>query len=266
MELDNQGLMVVLDKNAIKKEHLFKNSIPKYMLRAVLAGMFLTIGTAISVMVGEKGNHIHPDLGKFFYAFIFSLSLVMIIYMDTELGTSNMMYLTGGVHRGVLNIQRAAQILFVCVLFNFIGGTFFSLLIAKTSAFQQLTPDHYLFTTVSGKLAKSTLQVVIEGIFANIIVNTAVIASARMKDDAGKLIAIMMIIFIFAFLGYEHVIANFSSFSMAFFINGGAVEGMTVASVLHNYLFALIGNYIGGGLMIGLGYSWLNRGETVYCD
>lgn len=266
MELDNQGLMLVLDKNALKKEHLFKHSIPKYIVRAMLAGMFLTIGTAIAIMAGEKGNLISPDLGKFLYAFLFSLALVMIIYMDTELGTSNMMYLTVAVHRKVVRPRRALRILFTCILFNLVGGTLFSLLVSQTQIFSDLPAEHYLFTAVAGKLGKSTIQILIEGMLANIIVNTAIISSARMKDDAGKLIGIMFIIFIFAFLGYEHVIANFSSFSLAYFCNPTAIATMNIGSVLHNYLFALIGNYIGGGLMIGLTYAWLNQGETVYFD
>lgn len=266
MELDNQGLMAMLDKNAKKKAHLFENSIPKYMIRCLFAGMFLTIGTAIAVMVGEKANHIHPELGKFLYSFMFSWSLVMIIYMDTELGTSNMMYLTAAVHRKVLKPGRALQILFTCILCNLAGGILFSLLISKTNIFQALPADHFLFTAVSGKLAKTNVQIVAEGIFANIIVNTAVIASARMKDDAGKLFATVFIIFIFAFLGFEHVIANFASFSMAFFANGGPISGMSLFSVLNNWFFALLGNYLGGGLLIGLVYSWLNRGQTVYYD
>lgn len=266
MELDNQGLMAVIDKNAKKKAHLFEHSIPKYIVRCLFAGMFLTIGTAIAVMVGEKGNHIHPELGKFFYSFMFSLSLVMIIYMDTELGTSNMMYLTTAVHRKILNPLRAMKILITCILCNLLGGIIFPYVISLTNIFHQLPPEHFLFTAVSGKLAKSNLQILSEGIFANVIVNTAVIASARMKDDAGKLFATIFIIFIFAFLGFEHVIANFASFSMAFFAFGGPVPNMSIFSVLNNWLFALIGNYIGGGLLIGLVYSWLNRGETVYFD
>lgn len=264
LELDNQGLMAMLDKNAKKKAHLFEHSIPKYMVRCLFAGMFLTIGTSIAVMVGEKGNHIHPDLGKFFFAFMFSWSLVMIIYMDTELGTSNMMYLTSAVHRKVLKPMSAMKILVTCILFNLLGGIIFSFLISKTNIFQNLSADHFLFTAVSGKLAKTNLEILSEGIFANIIVNTAVIVSARMRDDAGKLFAVVFIIFIFAFLGFEHVIANFSSFAMAFFVNGGPVSNMSIATVLNNWGIALVGNYIGGGLLIGLVYSWLNRGETVY--
>ena len=266
MELDNQGLMSVIDKNARKKEHLFTHSIPKYMIRAFFAGMFLTIGTAIAVMVGDKGNHIDPSLGKFFYSFMFSWSLVMIIYMDTELGTSNMMYMTAGMHRRVVSPKRAGQILLTCIICNLVGGIISAWLICQTSTFQQLASDHYLYTTVTAKLSKTTSQILSEGIFANIIVNTAIIASARMKDDAGKLFATVFIISIFAFLGFEHVIANFSSFAMAFFSNGGMIEGMSVLAVLKNWLFALIGNYVGGGLLIGLLYSWLNKGETVYFD
>ncbi|WP_193434908.1 formate/nitrite transporter family protein, partial [Streptococcus suis] len=98
----------------------------------------------------------------------------------------------------------------------------------------------------------------VEGIFANIVVNIAVFISMRMKDDAGRVISLIFIIFIFAFLGFEHVIANFSTFSLALFSNGGPVEGMTILSVLRNFLFSGLGNYVGGGLLIGLLYSWLS--------
>ena len=64
--------------------------------------------------------------------------------------------------------------------------------------------------------------------FANIVVNTAVLVSMRMKDDAGKVAAIIFIIFIFAFLGFEHVIANFPAFSLAYFASNGAIEAFTV--------------------------------------
>ncbi|MGZ7234553.1 formate/nitrite transporter family protein, partial [Streptococcus pyogenes] len=78
--------------------------------------------------------------------------------------------------------------------------------------------------------------------------------------------SMVFIIFIFAFLGFEHVIANFVSFSLAFFVNGGPVEGMSFLSVLSNFLFSGLGIYVGGGLVIGLLYSWLNRNSDMYVD
>ncbi len=87
-----------------------------------------------------------------------------------------------------------------------------------------------------------------------------------MKDDAGKVIAMIFIIFIFAFLGFEHVIANFSSFSLAFFASGGTLAAMTAGNVTVNLVLALLGNFVGGGLVIGLGYAWLNRTKSIYKD
>lgn len=264
MELGNQGLMGLIDKTVIKKSNLFEKSIWKYVVRAMFAGMYLTIGTAIAVAAAEKANHIHPDLGKFVYSMLFSWALIMIIYMGSELGTSNMMYLTAGVNRKTIRFDKAFQILMVCILSNMVGGIIFGALVMKTGAFLDFSANHYLAETVAAKLSKPGFQVLIEGIFANIIVNTAIIASVRIKDDAGKILAVQFIIAFFAFLGYEHVIANFSSFAMVFF--AGGIAEMTVGSVMNNFIFATIGNYIGGGLIIGFTFAWLNKGEVIYFD
>ena len=123
-----------------------------------------------------------------------------------------------------------------------------------------------MFTGIASKLTKSTSQILVEGMFANIVVNTAVLVSLRMKDDAAKVMAIIFIIFIFAFLGYEHVIANFPAFSLAYFASHGTIAEMTAGNVAHNLFFTLIGNFIGGGLVMGLGYSWLNNTDSKYVD
>jgi formate/nitrite transporter FocA (FNT family) len=41
---------------------------------------------------------------------------------------------------------------------------------------------------------------------------------------------------------------------------------MTAGNVAHNLFFTLIGNFIGGGLVMGLGYAWLNNTESKYVD
>jgi len=266
METQNTGLMYNIEKSVMKKQSLYDNSKSRYFVRAMLACLFLTLGTAVAVMIGQSGEEIAPGLGKMLYAFMFSWSLVMIIYMNAELGTSNMMYMTVAMQRKWLKPKKALAILLYCVLFNLIGGIIASLVISFTYKFHALPSDHFLFTAVTGKLAKTPVQVFSEGIFANIIVNTAVYCTIRMKDDAGKIIAMIFIIFIFAYLGFEHVIANFSSFSLAFFASGGTVPGMTFGSVTVNLIMAFLGNYVGGALMIGMLYSWLNKNQTDYVD
>lgn len=260
------GLMENIDYSIDKKMDLFSKSKSRYFIRAILACLFLTLGTAVAFAIAMKGEDITHGLGKMLYAFMFSWSLVMIVYMDAELGTSNMMYMTIGVYTKKTPLSTALKILFSCVLFNLIGGLVFGYLVSLTGPFQNLTPDNYLFTAIAGKLEKSTLQIFIEAIFANIVVNTAVIATLRMKDDGAKVASTIFIIFIFAFLGFEHVIANFPAFTLAYFASHGTLAAMTSANVLHNLCFAFLGNFVGGGLIIGLGYAWLNNKETTYLD
>lgn len=255
-----------IDASIEKKANLFENSFSRYAVRAVLACLFLTLGTAVAFAIAMKGEDIAHGLGKILYAFMFSWGLVMILYMNAELGTSNMLYMTVGVFRQRLALSKAAKILFTCIFFNMIGDMLCGFLISMTTPFQDLTLDNFMLESIAVKLAKPATTILVEGMFANIVVNTAVLISMRMKEDAGKVITVVFIIFIFAFLGYEHVIANFPAFTLAYFASHGQMDGMTASNVLHNLFFALAGNYIGGGLVMGLGYTWLNQSKSSYVD
>lgn len=263
---EKSPLFQKIDEALMNKVALFNNSYARYAARAMLATLFLTLGTAAAFGTALEAEKIAPGSGKFTFAFMFSWSLVMIIFMGAELGTSNMLFMTVGVYRKKLKFSKAAKILGTTLLFNLIGGILFAYMISLTGPFQDLPAGNYLFTGIAGKLGKSSLQIFVEAIFANVIVNTAFTINLRMKDDGGKVMAIIFVIFIFAFLGYEHVIANFPAFSLAFFASNGAIAGMTLGSILHNLFFALIGNYVGGALIIGMTYAWLNRTKTSYVD
>ena len=255
-----------IDAGIHNKVTLIDSSFARYAARSVLATLFLTLGTAIAFGTAIQAEKVMPGSGKFAFAFMFSWSLVMIIFMNAELGTSNMLFMTVGVYRHKVNVGKAAKILFTCVLFNLIGGILFGYLVSLTGPFQNLPAGNYMFTGVAAKLAKSTWQILVEGMFANIVVNTAFVINLRMKDDAGKVMAIIFVIFIFAFLGYEHVIANFPAFSLALFASHGTITGMTFGSILHNLIFAFLGNYIGGALVIGMTYAWMDKTDSTYVD
>lgn len=263
---EKSPLFQKIDEALMNKVALFNNSYARYAARAMLATLFLTLGTAAAFGTALEAEKIAPGSGKFTFAFMFSWSLVMIIFMGAELGTSNMLFMTVGVYRKKLKVSKAAKILGTTLLFNLIGGILFAYMVSLTGPFQDLPAGNYLFTGIASKLGKSSLQIFVEAIFANVIVNTAFTINLRMKDDGGKVMAIIFVIFIFAFLGYEHVIANFPAFSLAFFASNGAIAGMTLGSILHNLFFALIGNYVGGALIIGMTYAWLNRTKTSYVD
>lgn len=266
METKADSLMYTIEKSIRKKADLFERSFIGYGVRSMLASLYLGLGIVISLYTADKLNHVAEGLGKFSYGILFGWGLAMILYMNAELGTSNMMYMTVAIHRKVIPTKTAISMLATCIFFNFIGAVLVCYLISLTLPYQHIDAHSYLFEATVTKLGKTPATQLIEGIFANIVVNIGIFTFLRIKDDAGRVISLIFIIFIFAFLGYEHVIANFSTFSLAFFANGGAVEGMTAMSVLSNFLFSGLGNYIGGGICIGLLYSWLNNQSSLYVD
>jgi formate/nitrite transporter FocA (FNT family) len=56
-------------------------------------------------------------------------------------------------------------------------------------------------------------------------------------------------------MGFEHVVANSALFAMALLEKP---ESVNLLQVGKNLFFSLIGNYVGGGLVIGLFYAYLN--------
>jgi len=147
-----------IDSSIEKKIDLIKSSYLRYAVRAMMACLFLTLGTAIAFAIAMKGESMVHGLGKILYAFMFSWSLVMILYMNAELGTSNMLYMTVGVYRKRLSVPLALKILFTCVLFNLIGGVIFGSIVALTGPFQGLTADNFMLTSITAKLDKFWLK------------------------------------------------------------------------------------------------------------
>jgi nitrite transporter len=70
-------------------------------------------------------------------------------------------------------------------------------------------------------------------------------------------VVLILIVFIFVYLGFDHSIANMGTFSMA--ILGGGT--MTLGEALHNLLYSTVGNVIGGVLLVGLPFTYLNPRE-----
>ncbi|MCC9869781.1 formate/nitrite transporter family protein, partial [Streptococcus agalactiae] len=73
---------------------------------------------------------------------------------------------------------------------------------------------------------------------------------------------ILSAIFMFVFLSNEHLIANFASFMLAAFSHIEHIKGFTLLNVIRQWTLVFFGNWIGGGVFIGLAYAWLNKTKT----
>lgn len=250
--------------STVKKESLYDQSKLHYFVRAMYAGAMLVFSTAVGAVAADYINKLFPSFGKFGFAFIFSFGLVWILYLHHELVTSNMMYLTVGAYHKVIKPSKVIQILLFCTVGNIVGSILAGALIGSTSPFQVFTNDSFLITTLTGKLTKDLFLVFLEGITANIFVNIAILGFILGKSDFVKIFIIATAIFSFVFLSYEHVVANFGIVGIVSFTNVGL--NFPLSTVIITWLLAWIGNYIGGGLIIGLVYAWYNNDNLTYRD
>lgn len=239
-----------------KKEALFDENLGRYALRSMFAGAYLTMSTAVGVVAADVISQFSLAFGRFAFAFIFSFGLVYVLLFNGELATSNMMFLSSGAYYKHISFKKAITILLTCTFFNLIGAIILAWLFNQSFSFAQLTHKSFLVNAVQTKLAKSDWQNFFEGITANMFVNIAILGYMLLKEESAKITIALSAIFMFVFLINEHLIANFASFMLAAFSSVEHIKGLEFFNVIRQWIIVFFGNWIGGGIFIGLAYAF----------
>lgn len=238
----------------------------RYLQRAAMAGVivgvlyaayFTVVAAFGAVAVGEQSLR---GVGKLVGASLFGWALVFIYYSKSELLTSNMMIVSiGGYHKRVGPVE-SLRLLTLCYLGNALGG----LLMAVLYRFSTLISGAVLVEmqhSVDAKLAyvaggpTGWGDLFVRAVLCNLMINLAMLLvyNGLIKDDLTKSLVMIVSVLIFAFLGFEHSVANTVLFTIV-----GMVSGIDVGLALGNVAVALVGNFVGGGLLIGLYYAYVN--------
>ena len=75
-----------------------------------------------------------------------------------------------------------------------------------------------------------------------------------MKSESGKLIVMFLVIMSFVISGFEHCIANMSTFTIAYLL----VDGISLSLILKSMFFVTIGNIIGGALLLAVPLKYIS--------
>ncbi len=136
------------------------------------------------------------------------------------------------------------------------GAILVALLLAGAGSLA-LPSDHALFDGAVHKAQQAASVIFFKGILANWVVCLAVRMALRCKEEVAKIIVLILVVFIFVYLGFEHSIVNMGTFAMAM-LGGGS---LTLGDALHNLLYSTIGNVVGGVLFVALPFTYLNPRE-----
>ena len=237
----------------------------RYLQRAAMAGIIIglfyaTNYTVIAAFeaVDVGGSTLQP-IGRIAGAVTFGFGLVFIHYSKSELLTSNMMIVSIGAYHRRTTWRRGLRLLGLCYLGNALGGFFIALPFLFSTVTRTAMPlmIHAVDTKLAYVAAGPTgwTDLFMRAVLCNFMINIAILLvyNGLIRDDVTKSLVMIVAVAIFAFMGFEHSVAN-----TVLFIIVGLQDGIDVGLAVGNVAIALVGNFIGGGVLIGLYYAYVN--------
>jgi formate/nitrite transporter len=248
------------------KSDMSKLMKQRYLMRAAMAGIIvglLYVGT-YSIEAGlqkEKFGGVDLlEIGRLLGTTFFGFALVFIYYSKSELLTSNMMIVSIGHYYKRITWRNTVRVLTLCYVGNLLGGLFVAILLKLGTI---ISPEalglmaHTAETKMSyidGGISGWT-DLFIRAILCNFFINLAMLMvyNGNIHDDIVKCLVMIVSVFIFGYLGFEHSVAN-----TALFTTVALQEGLNYGLAIGNVVIALLGNFVGGGVLIGLYYAYIN--------
>lgn len=225
------------------KRNLLNGSFTKYFMRAVVAGFFIVAAMIFSNVVGNIFAGESPAWGKFLSAVVFAMAVLLISMIGGELFTGNNFVMAFGAFDKAVTWKETGKIWAVSYAGNFIGCLFLAVIFVLAGAAG--TADYY-GTFIPNKLALPLSEMFFRAVLCNFFVCLGVLSGIKIKDEAAKIVMIILCIAAFVISGFEHCIANMGNFVVAYLL----VPEVSLAAMFRSMLVVTVGNMIGGALVL----------------
>ena len=251
--------------SAESKAALAKASLPRYLVLSMLAGAY--VGIAIALLIATASAFIatkNPG-ANLVKGSVFGIALALVVFAGAELFTGVVPTMLQGL------IARRTTVLDLVLTWvaSWVGNLAGSLLFAaminasgvfNTGAVNPATHHTAFFAALAGmikaKVGLSAGQLFWRGVLCNFLVCLGLWMATRTDNDMAKLAVLWWALLAFIATGFEHSVANMTVFGLAIFAH---VPGATAAHMATNLLWVTLGNIVGGGLLVGLAYSYTGR-------
>ena len=229
---------------AAAKSQLVNTGFGKYFTRAVMAVFFIVLAMIFSNVVGNvfSGAEL-PAWGKFFSAVVFSIAVLLISMVGGELFTGNNFVMAFGAIDKKVTWKETGKVWLVSYIGNFVGCLILTLIFVWAGAAG--TKD-YFAGFINNKLSIPLGEMFFRAVLCNFFVCLGVLCGIKLKSEAAKILMIIMCISGFVISGFEHSIANMSTFVAAYCL----VPGLSVTAMLKSMLVVTVGNMVGGAVLL----------------
>jgi nitrite transporter NirC len=227
--------------------------VPRYLMSSALAGAYVGMAIVLLISVSAPLVAAGSASAKLVQAGVFGLALTLVVFAGAELFTGNAMVMLQGWWRRTTTPIQVLAVLVASLAGNVAGAIAFA---AAVHAGGTITgPSEQLVAAmVTAKDALAGPQLFWRAVLCNALVCLALWMAARTASDTAKLAVVWWALLAFIGSGFEHSIANVTTFALAAF--DGTIGWSALA---RNLAWTVPGNVVGGGLVVGLGYAWMGH-------
>ena len=230
----------------------------RFLVSGMFAGAYIGIGVVLMVCTAGPLVAAGDGFAKLVSGLVFGVALTIVVFAGGELVTSAMMSYTQGVLMRSIPALRALGGMLAMFAANLLGALAFAGLIVASGVLEANAPaGHMLSDMLAAKAAEGPVELFTRGILCNLLVCLAIWMAARVENEVAKILLIFAAITAFISSGFEHVVANMTTFGIGLFTGDPSA---TFTAFGNNLLWVGLGNLVGGGLVVGAGY-WLIGGR-----
>lgn len=231
------------------------------LLLGILAGAYIGLGAMFFTLV-KSDPSLGFAVGQVLGGLCFSLGLILVVVAGAELFTGNNLLAIAWADRKITTAELLRNWAVVCIG-NFIGAAGLALLI-YLSAHPQMNQAAIAEQTLriaQTKIELSPVEAFFRGTLCNLLVCMAVWMALAGRSVIDKVVAIVFPITAFVAAGFEHSIANMYFIPLAMLLENG--DQITWLGFGGNLLQVILGNLVGGSVLVALVYHVIYRRGTV---
>lgn len=250
----------------IEKVGVAKARLPllSTLMLGVLAGGFIGLGALYFVLIKSD-----PSLGyaggQVLGGVAFSLGLILVTVAGAELFTGNNLLAMAWADGRISTAEMLRNWVLVCTA-NFIGAAGLAVLVflsAHPDANNGAVAAQYI-RIAAVKCSLPFMSAFFKGLLCNVLVCMAVWMASAGRSVTDKVLAIVFPISAFVAAGFEHSIANMYIIPLAMLlkragVDAPGIEHVTLTGFLGNLVPVLLGNLVGGSILVGLVYFLIYR-------
>ncbi|WP_028889864.1 formate/nitrite transporter family protein [Tenacibaculum ovolyticum] len=231
-------------------------------LLGILAGAFIGFGALFYTIVKSDPTYSFATK-QIFGGFVFSLGLILVVVAGAELFTGNNLIAIAWAE-GKVSYKQMIRNWGIIFISNMLGAVSLAIMVYFSGHLDMNNGEiaKMYIKMADAKCALPFFTAFFRGLLCNILVCLGVWMAMGGKTLTDKVLVIVFPITLFVAAGFEHSIANLFIIPLGLMLQEfSTIEvsttALSVSGMISNIIPVLLGNIIGGSVLVGLMYHFI---------